>query len=469
MGCGNCGSSKDGKPGGCKSNGNCSSGGCNRLNVHDWLSDIPLADFGKPFPFVEMSFNNGSRKDFYKMNSHMELTKGQFVVVEGVGGNDIGTVSLKGELVRLQMKKKRVREDSKDMRRIMRIASTQEVEDMNQNKLREKEVLIRSRAIINQLNLNMKMSEIEIQADGNKATYFYTAEERVDFRELIRVLSGEFKMRVEMKQIGIRQEAGKIGGIGSCGRELCCSTWLTSFNSVSTSAARYQNLAINQSKLSGQCGRLKCCLNFELDTYMDALKVFPKKAEKLQTTMGTAYLQKRDIFNNLLWYSYPGSSTLYPLSIERVNEIQALNRDGKKVDEMKPVIIEPKKDAEKELEYTDTVGLFSLKTLDKNSKKRKTNNRKGGSGNRNRKPANKASSNQNRNQQANKPKGNNQQGNKSTAKKAQGQKPQSKKTHGNKPQDNKAQGTKPKSNNSNKKRRPPRPKTDGSTPPPKKD
>ena len=409
MGCGNCGSSKDGKPGGCKSNGNCSSGGCNRLNVYDWLSDIPVADFGKAFPFVEMSFNNGSRKDFYKLSSEMDLTKGQYLVVEGVNGHDIGVVSLKGELVRLQMKKKRVKEDSKDIRRILRVANQQEVEEMNQNKLREKEVLIQSRAIINQLKLNMKMSEVEIQADGKKATYFYTAEERVDFRELIRVLSGEFKMRVEMKQIGIRQEAGKIGGIGSCGRELCCSTWLTSFKSVSTAAARYQNLAINQTKLSGQCGRLKCCLNFELDTYMDALKVFPKKADKLQTAAGTAYLQKRDIFNNLLWYSYPGSSTLYPLSIERVKEIQALNRDGKKVDEMKPVAIEPKVEVEQELEFADTVGHISLKSLDRKSRKRKSNNRKGGSGNRNRKSTNQGGgnqNNQNKKTQANKNAGN---------------------------------------------------------------
>ncbi len=376
MGCGNCGSASDGKPMGCKSNGNCSSGGCNRLNVFDWLSDIPLADFGKPFPFVEMSFNNGSRKDFYKLSSPMELTKGQYLVVEGVGGYDIGIVSLKGELVRLQMKKKNVKENDKEIRRILRFATDSEIDEMHTNKIREKEILVQSRAIINQLKLDMKMSEVEIQANGKKATYYYTAENRVDFRELIRVLSGEFKMRVEMKQIGIRQEAGKIGGIGSCGRELCCSTWLTKFNSVSTAAARYQNLAINQSKLSGQCGRLKCCLNYELDTYMDALKVFPKKADKLLTTAGTAFLQKRDIFHNLLWYSYAGSSKLYPLSIERVKEIQELNRQGIKVEEMKPVEIESKKDVEKDLEFADTVGHISLKSLDRKNQKRKNKSRK---------------------------------------------------------------------------------------------
>ena len=395
MGCGNCGSSKDGKPGGCKSNGNCSSGGCNRLNVYDWLSDIPLADFGKPFPFVEMSFNNGSRKDFYKVSSHMDLSKGQYLAVEGQAGFDVGVVSCTGEIVRLQMKKKRVREDNKDIRRVLRHATDEDIELMNQSKLREKETMITGRVIINRLNLAMKLSEVEIQADGKKATYFYTAEDRVDFRELIRTLSSEFKMKVEMKQIGIRQEAGKIGGIGSCGRELCCSTWLTSFSAVSTSAARYQNLAINQSKLSGQCGRLKCCLNYELDTYMDALKIFPRKADKLKTAAGTAYLQKKDIFKNLLWYSYRGSSTLYPLSIERVNEIVALNKEGKEVDEMKPVVIEAAPNEEKELEYADTVGHISLKTLDRKSRNKRKKNSSRNNRNRNNNSNNKGGDNRN--------------------------------------------------------------------------
>ena len=447
MGCGNCGSSKDGKPGGCKSNGNCSTGGCNRLNVYDWLSDIPIADFGKPFPFVEMSFNNGSRKDFYKMNSSLDITKGQYLAVEGQGGFDVGVVSCSGEIVRLQMKKRRVSEDSKDIRRVLRYASDGDVEKMNESKLREKETMITGRVIINRLNLNMKLSEVEIQADGKKATYFYTAEDRVDFRELIRTFSTEFKMKVEMKQIGIRQEAGKVGGIGSCGRELCCSTWLTKFNSVSTSAARYQNLAINQSKLSGQCGRLKCCLNFELDTYMDALKIFPRKADKLKTEAGTAYLQKKDIFKNLLWYSYPGSSKLYPLSIERVNEIVALNKEGKAVEEMKPVELEVADGAEKELEFADTVGHISLKSLDRKSR----NNKKKGQG----------SGNRNRNAKGG---NNNPQAKKKAPNKSSGDKAgntATKKSSGNNP-----------SNTASKKRRPPRPqnKKDGDkTVPPKKD
>lgn len=393
MGCGNCGSSKDGKPGGCKSNGNCSSGGCNRLNVYNWLSDIPVADFGKQFPFVEMSFNNGSRKDFYKLNSHMELAKGQYLAVEGQGGFDVGVVSCYGELVRLQMKKKRVREDDKDIRKILRQATEDDLELMRKSKAREMDTMINGRVIVNRLKLDMKLSEVEIQADGKKATYFYTAEDRVDFRELIRTLSSEFKMKVEMKQIGIRQEAGKLGGIGSCGRELCCSTWLTKFSAVSTSAARYQNLAINQTKLSGQCGRLKCCLNFELDTYMDALKVFPRKADKLKTAAGTAYLQKKDIFKNLLWYSYPGNSKLYPLSIERVNEIVALNKEGKVVDEMKPVEIEVSKEVETELEFADTVGHISLKSLDRKSRNKRKKKSKGNNRNRNNNNQNKGGNN----------------------------------------------------------------------------
>ena len=448
MGCGNCGSSKDGKPGGCKSNGNCSSGGCNRLNVHDWLSDIPVADFGKPFPFVEMSFNNGSRKDFYKLSSHMDLSKGQYLAVEGQGGFDVGVVSCYGEIVRLQMKKRRISEDNKEIKRILRHATDEDIEKMNQSKLREKETMITGRVIINRLNLAMKLSEVEIQADGKKATYFYTAEDRADFRELIRAFSTEFKMKVEMKQIGIRQEAGKIGGIGSCGRELCCSTWLTSFSAVSTSAARYQNLAINQTKLSGQCGRLKCCLNFELDTYMDALKIFPKKADKLKTSMGTAYLQKKDIFKNLLWYSYPGSSKLYPMSIERVNEIVALNKEGKAVDEMKPVELEVK-GAEEELEYADTVGHISLKTLDRKSRnKRKSNsnrnrNNKGGGNNRN-------------NNRNNKKQASNKTGNKTS--KAASNKPSGQ--TGNNPKTKASQKRKP---------RPQNKKGGGNTPPAKKD
>src|SRR5580658_5504647 len=302
MGCSNCGTA-NGKPSGCKSNGGCSSGGCNRLNVHDWLANLPFSDPESGCRVVELSFNNGSRKDFYRNTTTQLFEKGDMVSVEGVSGFDVGMVTITGEIVRLQMKKKGIEENNPDIKKILRRASDKDLEVMKQNKAREKEALVRARAISRQLKLDMKMSEVEIQADGRKATFFYIADDRVDFRELIKLYAGEFRLKVEMRQIGARQEAAKVGGIGSCGRELCCATWLTDFKSVNTTAARYQNLSINQSKLSGQCGRLKCCLNYELDTYLDALQNFPDNAEHLETIKGMANLQKRDIFKNLMWYS----------------------------------------------------------------------------------------------------------------------------------------------------------------------
>ena len=230
------------------------------MNVFDWLSGLPLHDSAKPYPVIEVSFNKGSRKDFYRNNTQLILEKGQMIAVEGVSGFDVGTVSLTGELVKLQMKKYGVKEDPQ-MKRIIRIATEEDLTSFYKQNDREQEVMVRSRAIARQLNLEMKIAEVEVQADGKKATFFYTADGRVDFRELIKVYASEFKVKVEMRQIGARQESGKVGGIGSCGRELCCSTWLTDFKSVNTTAARYQNLSINQTKLSGQCGRLKCCLN----------------------------------------------------------------------------------------------------------------------------------------------------------------------------------------------------------------
>jgi cell fate regulator YaaT (PSP1 superfamily) len=364
MGCSSCGT----KPGGCKSNGNCSSGGCNRLNVHNWLSDMPAADFGKPYNILEISFNNGSRKDFYRNSTFHFYEKGDFVAVEGTGGFDVGSVSLTGELVKLQMNKRGIKETSEEIKKILRLATSEDVAKMDENKKREQEMLIRSRAIIRALKLNMKLSEVEMQADGKKATFYYIAEDRIDYRELIKVYAGDFKIKVEMKQIGIRQEAAKVGGIGSCGRELCCSTWLSDFKGVSTVAARYQNLSINQTKLSGQCGRLKCCLNFELDTYMDALKGFPENAEKLEMASGIAFLAKKDIFKNVMWYNFAHSTTQYPLSIERVKKIKELNAKGVRPDELEPVEIESKKPGLEKEEYQDLVGAISLKTLDKKAK-----------------------------------------------------------------------------------------------------
>lgn len=372
MGCGNCGKGTDGKPSGCKSNGGCSTGGCNRLNVYDWLNGLPLHDGAKPYPIIEVSFNKGSRKEFFRNHASFIPEKGQWIAVEGVSGFDIGQVNLTGELVKLQMKKYGIKE--KDVtKRIQRIATDADLELFRVNKLKEQELLVRSRAIARKLNLEMKLAEVELQADGKKATFFYTADQRVDFRELIKMYAGDFNIKVEMKQIGARQESGKVGGIGSCGRELCCSTWLTDFKSVNTTAARYQNLSINQTKLSGQCGRLKCCLNYELDTYMDALSVFPERADSIETTSGIAYLQKRDIFKNLMWYSYRESSKQYPMTIERVKEILELNKKGIKPDELQAVELEAttSKNAIKvDAGFVNDVGQISLKSLEKSNKKK---------------------------------------------------------------------------------------------------
>src|SRR3954471_14642695 len=364
MGCSACGSA-DGKVQGCKSNGGCSTGSCNRMNVHDWLSNLPFSDPEKSCRIVEVSFNKGSRKDFYRNNTVHIFEKGDLVSVEGVSGFDVGTVTLTGEIVRIQLKKKGIKEADPEIKKILRRAGERDVEMMEQNKVREKEALIRSRAITRQLNLDMKMSEVEIQADGRKATFFYIADDRVDFRELIKILASEFKVKVEMRQIGARQEAGKVGGIGSCGRELCCSTWLTEFKSVNTTAARYQNLSINQTKLSGQCGRLKCCLNYELDTYLDALQHFPDNADVIQITRGPAHLVKKDIFKNLMWYTLPDSNKHYPLTLERVRKIRSLNMQGVIPEELEAVDITTNKPKETESGFVELVGQISLNTLEK--------------------------------------------------------------------------------------------------------
>jgi cell fate regulator YaaT (PSP1 superfamily) len=374
MGCGGCGSATaNGKPAGCQSNGNCGTSGCNKLNVFNWLADIPLADLGKPYPIVEISFKNGSRKDFFRNNTHHIFEKGTFVTIEGSSGFDVGQVSLTGELVKLQMKKHGV-SDSAEIKRILRPSGERDLELYSIAKQREKEILVRARAIAKTHNLDMKIAEVEVQADGKKIAFFYTADSRVDFRELIKTYASEFKAKVEMRQIGARQESAKIGGIGSCGRELCCSTWLTDFKTVNTTAARYQNLSINQTKLSGQCGRLKCCLNYELDTYMDALKEFPENADHLELAAGKAYLQKKDIFRNLMWYSFSGSNKQYPLTIDRVRHILALNAEGKKPEELEAVEIQVKaKGPEKivDMGFVNDVGQITLNSLSKTGKRRK--------------------------------------------------------------------------------------------------
>lgn len=326
MGC-SCGTNVGGKTAGCNNNGACETGGCNKMNVFDWLSnmDMPVQE---RFDVVEIRFKNG-RKEFFRNTEKLDIHAGDPVVVDVQNGHHLGHVSLQGELVRLQMKKKNVANDG-EIRKIYRIANTRDLEKFEEASKREMPSLHRCREIIRQMRLNMKLSDVEFQADNTKAIFYYSAEERVDFRELIKVLAGEFRVRVEMRQISLRQEAGRLGGIGVCGRELCCSTWLSEFKNVATSAARYQNLSLNPSKLSGQCGRLKCCLNYELETYMHALKDIPDISRPLQTERGDAALQKTDIFRRIMWFGYKDENTWYPIPVSRVNEILRLNQEGKK-------------------------------------------------------------------------------------------------------------------------------------------
>jgi cell fate regulator YaaT (PSP1 superfamily) len=326
MGCA-CGTKKGEKVGGCDNNGACGTGGCNKMNVFDWLSNMDMPQLDR-FDVVEVRFKNG-RKDFYRNTEHLNLTTGDAIIVEVLTGHHLGHVSMQGELVRLQMQKKKVANDD-EIKKVYRLANQKDFEKFEDIKKRDLPTLYRTREIIKQLKLNMKLSDVEFQADNTKATFFYSAEDRVDFRELIKLLATEFKVRVEMRQISLRQEAGRIGGIGVCGRELCCSTWLSDFKNVATSAARYQNLSLNPSKLSGQCGRLKCCLNYELETYMDALKGIPEVEAPLLTERGEARLQKTDIFRRIMWFGFKEDNNWYPLNIDRVNEILEMNREGKK-------------------------------------------------------------------------------------------------------------------------------------------
>jgi cell fate regulator YaaT (PSP1 superfamily) len=405
MACGSCGTGSA-APGGCKSHGSCASGSCNRMNVFDWLANLPFSDPESSCRIVEVSFNNGSRKDYFRNSTNYFFEKGDMIAVEGINGFDVGSVNLTGELVRLQIKKNNIKEENPEMKKILRRANDNDLNKLKETKSREKDVMIRSRAIAKQLNLEMKVAEVEIQADGRKATFFYIADDRVDFRELIKIYAGEFKVKVEMRQIGARQEAGKVGGIGSCGRELCCSTWLTDFKSVNTNAARYQNLSINQAKLSGQCGRLKCCLNYELDTYLDALQHFPDDCDSIEVAKGNAYLIKKDIFRNLMWFTLPGSTKQYPLTIERVKKIKTLNRQGVKPDELEPVEVMSKKPVEVEPTYADVVGQISLKALEKTSRKRRETekgpqqrNRQGGGDQKNQQQGNHQGGGNQKNQQ----------------------------------------------------------------------
>ena len=320
MACSNC------SPAGCGDKGHCSTGGCNKMNTYDWINTLDLHD-PTEYQVVEVSFKNGARKDFYLNDFHTRAITGDTVVVEAASGYDVGQITLSGEMVRLQMKKKNVSEDRVNFK-VIRKANERDLEKLKEGRSLEQAALVKSRAIARSLGLEMKLGDVEYQGDLKKATFYYTADGRVDFRELVRAYAKEFRVKIEMRQIGSRQESARIGGLGSCGRELCCSTWLSDFHSVTTSMARYQNISINQTKLSGQCGRLKCCLNYELDTYLDALKSFPENPDYIYTKKGKAVLVKMDIFKGLLYYVYDDISirgAFIPLDKAKVKEIQALN------------------------------------------------------------------------------------------------------------------------------------------------
>jgi len=377
MGCGSC-STGGCAPAGCKSNGSCLTNGCSKLDVYDWLSHMDMPSNYKPFNIIEIKFK-GSRKEFFLNTENLYLEAGELVAVETTtGGYDIGHVSLTGELVRMQLKKRHVRTEDV-VKKIYRKATPTDVDKWKVSKDLEFETMHKSRVLAKELGLAMKLSDVDYQGDRTKATFYYTAEGRVDFRELIKKMAETFRIRIEMRQIGMRQEASRLGGIGSCGRELCCSTWLTDFKTVSTSAARYQNLSLNTLKLAGQCGKLKCCLNYELDTYMDALKDIPDNVERLETLTGTVRHQKTDIFKKLMWFSYPNDENWIALDIARVKEIQKLNKEGIKPEFLKEEVPEEDKPViAKVFDYENVVGQDSLTRLDNKGGRNKKNNRKKG-------------------------------------------------------------------------------------------
>ncbi|UII77533.1 hypothetical protein LV716_07125 [Flagellimonas sp. HMM57] len=372
MGCSSCSTGKDGQPRGCKNNGTCGTDGCNKLTVFDWLSNMSLPNGQKPFDCVEVRFKN-SRKEFFRNTDNLPLVIGDVVATQAKSGHDIGIVTLTGELVKVQMKKKKVAHDE-TIPKIYRKASQRDIDIWQKCRNKEPEIQKRSREIAISLKLQMKLSDVEFQGDGSKATFYYTAEDRVDFRQLIKDMAKAFSIRIEMRQIGYRQEAQRLGGIGSCGRELCCSTWLTDFRSVSTASARYQQLALNPQKLAGQCGKLKCCLNYELDMYLEALKDFPTQDSRLLTKKGIAFCQKTDIFKQTLWFSYKDDpATWHALDKDHVLEILEMNKRNEKIASLEEYAQDNV--SEEKLAFENVVGQDSLTRFDR-PKKKKRNNKK---------------------------------------------------------------------------------------------
>lgn len=344
--------------------------GCNKLDSFNWLKHLPpeVADN----QIVEVCFKN-TRKGFYLNVNNLRLETGDIVAVEASPGHDIGRISLTGPLVREQMKKLKVIPSAAELKKVYRKAKPVDLQKWEEAKSLEIPVMLRTRAIAAELKLNMKISDVEYQGDKTKAIFYYIADERVDFRQLIRILADEFKIRVEMRQIGARQEAGRVGGIGSCGRELCCATFITSFSSVTTSHAKYQELSLNPQKLAGQCGKLKCCLNYEFDCYMDAQKSFPPRDIPLELTGKTLYYQKTEVHKGLYWYSSePGTAmNLVAVPVERVREIQEMNRKG-----LKPELLNDEVPNDKPSESADILGKESLTRFDTVNSARQGRSRK---------------------------------------------------------------------------------------------
>ena len=393
MACTSCSTSDGGAPKGCKNNGTCGTDSCNKLTVFDWLGNMNLPNGEAPFDCVEVRFKNG-RKEFYRNTEKLTLSIGDIVATEASPGHDIGIVTLTGELVKVQMKKKGVDHKSEDVAKVYRKASQKDIDIWSEARDKEEPMKVKAREIAISLKLEMKISDIEFQGDGSKAIFYYTANDRVDFRQLIKEFAQSFKTRIEMKQVGFRQEAARLGGIGSCGRELCCSTWLTDFRSVNTSAARYQQLSLNPQKLAGQCGKLKCCLNYELDTYLDALKDFPDFETKLYTEKGDAICQKQDIFKGLMWFAYTDNfANWHVLKIDQVREIVVQNKQKIRVSALEDYAIEIV--VEQEANFNNAMGQESLTRFDQ-PKKSKSKNK-----NKNKSKAQNPNQNTNPNQNAN--------------------------------------------------------------------
>jgi len=347
---------------------------CGKLDVFDWLADLP--ESVQNCDIVEVQFKN-TRKGYYKNSAQLKLAKGDVVAVEASPGHDIGIVSLTGDLVLFQMKKNGVSPDNYEFKRVYRKAKQLDIEKWEEAKGLERETMLESRRIAQNLGLNMKIGDVEYQGDRTKAIFYYIADERVDFRELIKVLADRFKVRIEMRQIGARQEAGRIGGIGPCGRELCCSTWITNFKSVSTTAARYQEISLNPQKLAGQCGKLKCCLNYELDAYIEAQQDFPDTSTPIDTQDGLYFHLKTDVFKRLMWYCSSrdsgGSGNIVTLSVDSVKEYLKLNKKGIRIKELEAEV-EVKEKGPSEPGYANVIEEESLTRFDDKAKKGNNNN-----------------------------------------------------------------------------------------------